>query len=63
MTAEAQHTPSSVVLFAWSYSETFDSHDSALTRERQLNHWSHGKKETLIDGNLERLKQLSRRRS
>jgi putative endonuclease len=45
------------------HSETFDSHDRALARERQLKHWSHGKKQALIDGNLERLKQLSRRRS
>ena len=45
------------------YSEAFDSHDSALARERQLKHWTHGKKQALIDGNLERLKHLSRRRS
>jgi putative endonuclease len=45
------------------HSEAFDSQDRALARERQLKHWSHGKKQALIDGNLERLKQLSRRRS
>jgi putative endonuclease len=45
------------------YSEAFDSHDRTLARERQLKHWSHGKKQALIEGNLQRLKHLSRRRS
>jgi putative endonuclease len=45
------------------YSETLDSHYKALARERQLKRWSHGKKQALIEGNLERLKRLSRRRS
>jgi predicted GIY-YIG superfamily endonuclease len=43
------------------YSESFGSEDKALRRERQLKHWSHGKKDALIKGDLERLKHLSRR--
>ena len=35
------------------YSEPFDSHDRTLARERQLKHWSYGKKQALIEGNLE----------
>jgi putative endonuclease len=45
------------------YSETFRSETEAVTRERQLKRWSLGKKEALIAGDLERLKQLSKRRS
>ncbi len=45
------------------YSEVFHSEDEALRRERQLKHWTLAKKEALIAGDLERLKQLSRRRS
>lgn len=44
------------------YSEAFRSADQALTRERQLKRWSHGKKEALIKGDLNRLKHLSKRR-
>jgi putative endonuclease len=44
------------------YSEEFRSQDSALARERQLKRWSYGKKESLIVGDLERLKHLSKRR-
>ena len=45
------------------YSEALDSHDTALARERQLKRWSHGKKQALVEGNLEPLKRLGRRRS
>lgn len=45
------------------YSEPFGSEVDALTRERQLKRWSRGKKEALIKGNLERLKDLSKARS
>jgi len=45
------------------YSEVFGSEDEALTRERQLKRWSHGKKEALIKGDLKRLKHLSKQRS
>ena len=43
------------------YSEALPSADEALTRERQLKHWSRGKKEALIQGDHKRLKQLSKR--
>ena len=43
------------------YSEQFSSEKQAVTRERQLKHWSHKKKEALIAGDLDRLKQLSKR--
>ena len=45
------------------YSESFASEVDALIRERQLKRWSHGKKEALIKGDLERLKHLGKRRS
>jgi predicted GIY-YIG superfamily endonuclease len=53
-----KHRPARLV-----YSESFNSQSDALVPERQLKHWSHGKKEALIEGNLEQLKRLSRRRS
>jgi len=53
-----KHRPVSLV-----YSEDFRSEDEALTRERQLKHWSREKKEALIARNLNRLKHLSKRRS
>jgi putative endonuclease len=43
------------------YSEEFRLEDEALARERQLKRWSHGKKEALIEGDLERLKHLGKR--
>ena len=44
------------------HSEVFRSETEAVTRERQLKRWSSGKKEALIDRDLERLKRLSKRR-
>ncbi|HEY7559688.1 MAG TPA: GIY-YIG nuclease family protein [Candidatus Binatia bacterium] len=44
------------------YSEAFESETAAVSRERQIKRWSHEKKQALVDGNLERLKSLSRRR-
>jgi putative endonuclease len=44
------------------YSELFDSEIQAVTRERQLKRWSHGKKQALIDENIQRLTYLSKRR-
>jgi len=44
------------------YSEAFESETAAVIRERQLKHWSHGKKQALVEGNLRRLKRLSKRR-
>jgi len=43
--------------------ETHSTSESARRREQQLKKWSHAKKQTLIEGDIERLKQLSRRRS
>jgi len=45
------------------YSETFQSETDALERERQVKHWSRGKKAALIQGDLKGLKHLSRRNS
>ncbi len=45
------------------YSEKYQSKVEALNRERQLKHWSHGKKEALILRNRARLKHLSKRRT
>lgn len=44
------------------YSEVFDSEVKAVRREGQLKHWSHGKKQGLVDGNIQRLTHLSKRR-
>ncbi len=45
------------------WSEAHPSADSARKRERQLKGWSHAKKQALIDGDMKRLKKLSRSRS
>lgn len=45
------------------YSEAYPTGNEALKRERQLKHWSRGKKEALIAGDPDRLRNLSRRRS
>jgi predicted GIY-YIG superfamily endonuclease len=45
------------------YSESFGSKKDALKRERQVKHWSHAKKEALMNKDLERLRHLSQRRS
>lgn len=45
------------------YSEAFQSEADAVSRERQLKHWTRAKKEALVAGNVERLKHLSKRRS
>jgi len=45
------------------YTEALESLGAAVRRERQLKRWSTAKKEALIEGDLARLKQLSRRRS
>jgi putative endonuclease len=44
------------------YSEAFRSETAAVTRERQLKRWSHEKKVSLINRDLEGLKRLSKRR-
>ncbi len=43
------------------HSEAFQFETGALKRERQLKHWSHGKKEALVICNRERLKHVSKR--
>jgi putative endonuclease len=45
------------------YSESLPDQTSAIRRERQLKGWSRSKKEVLIAGDLERLRELSRGRS
>jgi putative endonuclease len=42
------------------YVETFERIDWAFYREKQIQGWSHKKKEALINGDLEKLKELSR---
>lgn len=42
------------------YTETFDTIHEARVRERQLHKWSHSKKQALINGDIELLKQLSK---
>ncbi len=45
------------------YSEVFRSEAEATQRERQLKRWSVAKKESLIMGNIKKLKRLSKPRS
>jgi predicted GIY-YIG superfamily endonuclease len=45
------------------YSEFFEKKHEAEARERQIKHWSRAKKLALIDGDVDRLKRLSRRRT
>ena len=45
------------------YSESYDSLEEAIGRERQLKRWSHAKKKALIVRDAPRLKQLSERPS
>ncbi|MBM4162416.1 MAG: GIY-YIG nuclease family protein [Ignavibacteria bacterium] len=42
------------------YSEEFPSYKEALRREKQVKHWSRAKKEALIAGVLDRLKELAK---
>jgi putative endonuclease len=44
------------------YYEAFKTANEAFRRERQIKKWSREKKEALIARNLERLKELSKRR-
>jgi putative endonuclease len=50
-----KHLPVELVYF-----EIFERIDWALYREKQIQGWSHKKKEALINGDLEKLKELSR---
>ena len=40
--------------------QEFPTYESAYARERQLKGWTHAKKEALVRGDAETLKQLSR---
>ena len=42
------------------YTEEYDTIHEARLRERQLHKWSQAKKEALIDGDIEKLKELSK---
>ncbi len=45
------------------FSDEFPCRDDALDREKQIKGWSRAKKEALIAGDWEKLKELSKRRS
>jgi putative endonuclease len=42
------------------YTEKFDTFSEARRRESQIKHWSRAKKEALIVGDMEKLKNLSK---
>jgi putative endonuclease len=42
------------------FTEWCASEEDAVRRERQIKRWTHAKKEALIEGNLTRLKELSK---
>jgi len=44
------------------YHEVHNNETEAVRRERQIKKWTRAKKEALVDENLGRLKELSRRR-
>ena len=50
-----KHLPVELVYF-----ETFERIDWAFYREKQIQGWSHKKKEALINGDLEKLRELSK---
>ena len=41
------------------YLEEFKRIDEAFKREKQIQRWSRGKKEALVDGNIKKLKELA----
>ena len=45
------------------YSESFPGESDAIRREQQLKRWSAAKKESLITGDIQKLKRLSKPRS
>lgn len=45
------------------YYESYETRAEAMHREAQIKGWSRAKKETLIGGNFEQLKKLSKRRT
>ena len=48
--------------FTLVYTEEYETYQAAFKRERQLHGWSHAKKEALIKGDIELLKQLSKKK-
>jgi putative endonuclease len=44
------------------YSEAHESWAAGRTREAQIKHWSHAKKKALVEGDVERLHSLAKRR-
>jgi len=44
------------------YYEEFDRIDDAFYREKQIQKWSRAKKEALIAGDIEKLKELSKKK-
>ena len=44
------------------YSEQYSTRLEAMQREKQLKRWRREKKEALIEGNLDKLKNLSKKR-
>jgi predicted GIY-YIG superfamily endonuclease len=42
------------------YRETFATEAAAVKRERQIKRWTRAKKEALVEGDLARLKELSK---
>lgn len=44
------------------YTEEYSTYKEAFKRERQLHGWSHAKKEALINGDLEKLKALCKKK-
>jgi len=45
------------------YFEEFDRIDEAFEREKQIQKWSHAKKEALVNKDLKKLKELSKKHS
>jgi len=52
------HKPVEIV-----YTEQYETYQEAFKRERQIHGWSKAKKEALIAGDIELLKELSKSRS
>ncbi len=52
-----KHRPVALV-----YHQEFPTIQEAFRREKQIQGWSHAKKQALIDGDFDRLKSLSRSR-
>lgn len=44
------------------YTEEYETYQAAFKRERQLHGWSHAKKEAMINGDIELLKELCKKK-